>query len=169
MCEAQIRTFGLDPESSDISFGVSHLGFLTVDGKFSKFSGKCEIQSDTLLSISGVISVASIDTDDKTRDESLKSEAYLDSENYPQIEFYSTSIKSNDGFIALTGKLKIKDQERIIHIPIEYVLADDRQSCLIMASTSINRKDFLLDFGAMDALVGDEVSIELKMKALSKP
>ncbi len=162
-CEAQNRTFELDPESSVISFSVSHLGFLTVEGTFGEFSATCEIRTNTIAFIHGQINVGSIETGDRTRDRSLKSDAYLDSASYPLIQFESTGIKRTSNETIVTGKLKIKDQERFIAIPIQYSLSQDKMNCSVNAKTIINRKDFHLDFGAMDALIGEEITVDLDL------
>lgn len=167
-CEAQIRTFEVDSESSDLSFSVSHLGFLTVDGNFEEFTGKCAFLSDTIVSLEGRINVGSIETGDKTRDQSLKSDAYLDSASYPLITFVSTEIQYSNRPVVI-GKLKIKDQERIIQLPLEYSFSEDKRSCFIKTSTTINRNDFLLDFGAMDALIGDEILVKLGFNLELRP
>ncbi len=157
LCKAQVRTFEIDPGSSDISFEVTHLGFLTVEGSFLEFSGKCISNGDSLLSLEGKIKVISINTNDEARDASLKSEGYLDIENFPLITFSSTEITDSAESQLVTGQLKIKDQVRVLKMPLYFNLSEDGKSCSIEATTTISREDFELDFGAMDALVGDEV------------
>ncbi|MEP1096413.1 MAG: YceI family protein [Cyclobacteriaceae bacterium] len=164
-CSAQIRTFRIDSEGSNLSFSVTHLGFLTVDGVFSEFSGSCITEGNDLQSVEGTVRVGSIDTNDESRDEALKSEAYLDEDSYPFISFASTDIGNGANSSILTGVLKLKDVEKEIRIPFEFGLTENNRQCLLKVSTSIKRSDFNLDFGAMDALVGDEVKVEMEVVA----
>jgi len=120
------------------------------------------LNGNALQSIDGSIRVASIDTDDTKRDGSLRSDAYLDEEAYPLIVFHSTQIVTGVE-PSIIGKLKLKDQEREIRIPYTYRISDSGTKCFITLSTSILRSHFQLDFGPMDALVGDEVRVELEV------
>ncbi|MEP5610691.1 MAG: YceI family protein [Cyclobacteriaceae bacterium] len=156
-------------ESSDLFFSVTHLGFLTVNGSFSTFSGECVFNGDTFHRIDGQIQVNSINTNDETRDESLRSDAYLNEQAYPLITFRSTQIVSSGKTPILIGKLKLKDQEHEIRMPVSFRLSEATDSCLITISTTIRRSQFHLDFGPMDALVGDEVRIDLAIVATRAP
>lgn len=121
------------------------------------------MQEDSIVSLAGQVSVSSIQTGDKSRDGSLKSDAYLDLANYPYITFFSTEIQYSNNTAIVVGKLKIKDQERVIQLPLEFSISEDKQRCSINTSTTIRRSDFLLDFGAMDALVGDEIQVKMEI------
>lgn len=163
MCSAQVRTFEIDSEGSDLSFSVTHLGFLTVEGVFSEFTGKCTVKKGKLQSVEGRILVRSINTNDASRDESLKSDAYLDGGSYPVITFVYTGVDISEESSILTGKLKLKDTEKEISMPFEFSLSENKEECSLKIFTSINRSEFNLDFGAMDAMVGDEVKVKLRV------
>lgn len=163
-CQGQRRAFEFISESSVLSFSVTHLGVLTIEGVFSEFSGQCEVNGDQVIGVKGIIKVSSISTGDLLRDESLR-ESYLNESVYPQITFQSTEIEATGTQTSLTGKLSIKDQEREISMPVHFRLSENSTKCFIGITTAISRKDFKLDFGAMDSLIGDEISIILSIAA----
>ena len=152
-CVAQSQTKKIDQEKSSIEFTIKNLGVLTVSGCFNKFSGTAIITSNQLTTLESAIQVNSIETNDKERDKTLKSDSYLDAETFKTITFYSQEISNRH----IIGILKIKDVEKQVHLPYKI---DDSDRLLI--STEINRKDFKLDFGNMDSLIGNTISISIK-------
>lgn len=159
--QAQEQNFQVDPEASTISFEITHLGYLTVEGTFHRFRGSFKMDGDSISSVLGIIEVASIDTEDKSRDESLRSDAYLDAEAFPHIIFKSTRTDPEEGI--LTGELSIKGVTRSVDLSIKSFPAQDGSSLSLHLATIINRQDFKLDFGMMDSLVGDEITIKLEV------
>ena len=157
------QSYNFDAKKSTISFKVTHMGFLTVKGEFHNFSGKFTLNNDNLEAIESNVKVESIDTKDKTRDESLVDKAYLNAGKYPYINFTSTNIKTTFNTNTLTGILKIKNVKREISMPFELVRSQGKEEALLKISTSINRKDFKLNFGPMDVFIGDHIKIELKI------
>ena len=156
---SQTKTFQIDPNKSQVKFKVSHFGVLSVKGVFETFSGSILISENTLQKIKSEIQVSSINTNDTTRDDSLKDEAYLDVKNYPLITFNSTYIDLVSETKIITGKLKIKGIEKHISMPFE--MLKDGNYFHIKIITTIKRTDFNLDFGAMDSFVGDEIKLEI--------
>lgn len=140
------------------------MGFLTVDGTFTQFSGTCSTDGQSVQSVQGEIKVRSITTGDEDRDQSLKSNAFLDAENFPTISFNSTSVDSSSGVI--TGSLKIKETVDTIEIPANITF--ESNTINLEASFIIDRDQFNLDFGATNILIGDKISVELKLKAQTR-
>ena len=156
-CVAQVETYRIDKNQSSVAFEVTHLGVLKVNGQFQDFSGMFVFVEEKLTQIESKIDVESIDTEDKSRNESLVDEGYLNAKEHPFIHFKSISVKDN----VITGLLTIKEVEKNIEFPFH--LKKKKDFFQITISTMVSRKGFNLDFGAMDALVGDEIRIELKI------
>ncbi len=153
---AQNQTLFIDDKASEVSFKVKHLGVLNVKGQFSKFSGTIHYREGKLTQLESAIKVNSVNTDDKSRDETLLSSAYLDVKTFPVISFSSTAITSHQ----IIGLLKIKNVEQEITMP--YELSEDS---VLIISTDISREDFKLDFGSMDSLIGDRIEVKLRIVA----
>ena len=82
-------TYNVDTSHSNVGFKVKHLMISNVNGKFDKFSGKFEYdeKTKTLKSLSGEVSVDSINTEDAKRDAHLKSADFFDQANNPTLTY----------------------------------------------------------------------------------
>jgi len=156
-CLAQPKTYQIDASKSSIAFEVTHLGILKVNGQFRDFSGVFIFDEEKLIHLESKIEVNSINTEDKSRDQSLVDEGYLNAKEYPFIHFKSISVVNN----LITGMLTVKGVEKNIEIPFH--LTKNKDLFQIAMSTQLSRSDFNLDFGAMDGLVGDRIQVELKI------
>jgi len=150
------QEYVLQPDS-EIKFKAKHMGILNVNGRFTEFSGSL-ILSDDGLKAEGQIMVASVDTNNKTRDKELKSVDFLDSEKYPEIIYRSIRSFTENEKSIIEGELTIKDQARTLAFP--YELTKTGKGILIEFETTITRSEFNLEFDSMDGLVGDEVVLK---------
>lgn len=146
---------------SKMTFEVSHMEFLTVQGQFDEFSGSLTGGDGIFSSIQTSIRVQSINTKDASRDDSLLDEGYLDASTYPEITFKSSEIDNSSRIIY--GTLKIKDIEKKIKVPFSIANKKGATSSTLKATTNINRKYFEIDFGLMDDLVGDNIKVILEL------
>lgn len=150
------QKLSVDKTKSKVDFEVTHLGMLTVNGSFQEFEGIIEIKGKQVVII-GSIKSASIVTGNADRDETVKGKAFLNVEAYPEINFSATGTAWLDS-IRIAGPLKIRGVSHTAQLKGKYV-SDQQVECTMF----IKRSDFKLDFGSMDALVGDDVSIKLKL------
>lgn len=137
------------------------MGFLTVKGEFKKYSGELLFDGKTLKSISTEVLVESIQTKDASRDETILSKGYLDVKNYPHMSFTSIAIENNNGEKILIGSLTIKEKQKKIKVPTKIVFSDNQKEVQLTLTTKISRKEYRLDFGTMNALIGNTITIDL--------
>src|SRR5919202_2168648 len=93
--------YALDEMHSAVTFKVSHLGLSWTYGRFNDVSGSFTIDPDNAdkCSFSLTVKVASLDTNNKKRDDHLRSPDFFNVKTYPTITFKSTSVKSaKDGY-----------------------------------------------------------------------
>ena len=179
MTQPHAGTWQIDTAHSTISFSVRHLGLSKVRGIFNDFSGSFRIgQSPSDSQASVAIDTASIDTGQAKRDEHLRSADFLDSGNYPQMTFQSTSISGTalEG-MQITGDLTIKDTTKSVTMNAQFegsapdpmAQAPNAQRTAFSAMTTINRQDFGLTWSAPletgQILVGDQITIQLEIVA----
>lgn len=106
----------IDLGHSEVHFKIRHLVISTITGHFRVFSGRMVTPqhddfNDAFFTIT--IDVYSIDTNNRDRDEHLKSPDFFDADRFPQIEFRSTRFTHLEGDkYHLTGDLTVKDQIR---------------------------------------------------------
>ena len=187
--EAQLRTFIIDSDSSEFAFTVEHLGLFKVDGSFQESSGSVQVDLDRKLPVQADVelSVASINTDDDSRDENLRSDEFLDAERYPFIRFEGVAIMGSKSEIAtddssrgrtegggrseenqIEGQITIFGVTRDVQIPFTFEIDDETAvpTIVIRAQFKLSRDEFSLSFGRlMDAMVGDEISVRVRIVA----
>lgn len=153
-CYGQLQTIKIDSNNTKITFNVKHLGVLNVEGIFKEFKGHIILKDKKIEEIDGEIKVASISTNDKSRDEVLLSDSYFNIKGYEFMRFKSESIdeKSN----TLSGQLIIKNIANTIEF--SYMVVNKK----LKLTSQIDRKDFELNFGAMDALIANEINIDIE-------
>ncbi len=162
--------WSIDPSHSKIGFKVKHLMISNVFGNFREFEG--EVITDGNDFTESVISVSiksnSIDTEMSDRDNHLKSADFFDTENYSEISFDGSGLKSlgSDKY-ELTGNLSIKGIKKQVLLLVEFggLMTDPWGNLKAGFSVDgkINRKDWGLNWNAAleagGVLVGEEVRI----------
>jgi polyisoprenoid-binding protein YceI len=170
-------TYTLDVAHSRIGFVARHAMVTKVRGAFNEFEGTATIDgaNPANSSASVTLKVASIDTRNAQRDGHLRTNDFLDAENYPEITFKSTSIKHVGGYdFEVTGDLTIKDVTKSITFPLEYQgsardpFGNDRIG--FEGSVVVNRKDWGISFNAAletgGVLVSEKVTLEFEISAI---
>ena len=102
--------YDIDAAHSHIGFKISHMVISKVGGTFHDVSATLMFDETdpTKSTIEVTIAVESIDTDNKDRDDHLRSEDFFEAAKYPKITFKSKEIKkTNDGYVAV-GDFTIK-------------------------------------------------------------
>ena len=168
-------TWQIDPSHSGVNFSVRHMMVSKVRGRFGSFTGTIAIADNVLdSSVEATIDVASVHTNDNTRDEHLRSADFFDVAAYPTITFLSTKLEKVGDDYRLTGDLTIKGTTRRVTLDLEVggVGQDPwgNSRLGVTASGSVNRKDFGLTWNAPletgGVLVGDKINLDLEVEAV---
>lgn len=98
-------TYTIDPAHTDVSFKISHLGLARILGRFNDVAGNFVIDpaNPSASSFMMTIKVDSIDTNQKQRDEHLRSPEFFDVARFAEISFQSTSVKPVTGGLEVSG------------------------------------------------------------------
>jgi len=171
--EYKSGAYDLDAAHTKLGFEVPHLVISTVEGRFSKFSGKVDLAEKFEKSkFTVTVDTSSVDTGVAKRDEHLKSPDFFDVQKFPEMKFESTEIKGKPESFRLTGNLTIHGVTKKVVFDSKYLGAVNdgmgSQKVAFSGKTKINRKDFGLKWGAMmeaGPVVGDEVSLDLRVEA----
>ena len=169
-------TYALDVAHTQVGFAVRHMAVSKVRGRFTKFDGTIQVAEDpTQSSVNVTIDANSVDTQDETRNNHLRTNDFFDVENHPTWTFVSTSIvPDGKGKWKLTGDLTIRGVTRPVTLEssLEGVVKDPYGNLRtgFSASAVIDREDFDVSFGAvMDAgglVVAKKVTIEIEAEAI---
>src|SRR6478609_9118797 len=165
--------FKIDPNHSSVNFAVTHMTVSTVNGRFNNFEGKI-LFDDKDVSKSSVkvnIKTASINTDNTSRDNDLRSANYFDVEKFPEITFQSKSVEKKGNDYVAHGTLTIKGVSKDVDLPFELKgPADAGKMGKVMgahATLTVNRQDFGVSKGG--GMVGNDVKIDLNVEAHLPP
>jgi polyisoprenoid-binding protein YceI len=166
------ETYKFDPSGSTIGFAV-HQFLGTTHGKFTKFSGKIEIDREhpENSSVTAQIDVRSIDTQIKKRDDHLRSPEFFNVEKFPQMTFKSRSVKrtgpqSGD----ILGDLTMHGVTRpvTLHVKLLTPISDTSRTRWSVTTDPIMRRDFNLMFApATESISGisQTVAINIEIEA----
>jgi len=170
------RTYRIDKAHSEAIFQVRHL-VTKVRGRFTDFEGTIEYNeaNPEQSSVNFTIQATSVDTAEPDRDKHLRTADFFDVEQFPTITFRSTRItrRGNDTF-DVTGQLTMHGVTREVVLPVAHMgKAKDPwggERIGFEAETTLNRKDYGLNWNAMleagGFLVGDEVKVSLEIQAV---
>jgi polyisoprenoid-binding protein YceI len=172
------RAYAVDPSHSEVHFQVRHL-LTKVRGRFSTFDGDIDYDAAVPERSSARFSIqaASIDTNEPRRDAHLRSADFFETDTYPTLTFVSRGIEHRDeNNFGISGDLTIHGVTKPVVLEATLLgTAKDpwgNERLAIEAETTINRKDFGLNWNAAletgGFLVGDEVKIELQLQAVAK-
>ena len=159
----------LDKAHARVGFSVRHLGVSKVRGRFAELDADLVVGSSLDDSaVSASIDLGSIDTGNADRDAHLRSNELLDVEQRPTMRFRSTGISGAGEDWTLDGDLTIGDVTRPISLDVEFGgvadVFDGTRHAGFEARGELRRNDFGLSFGALDALLGQVVKLELDLE-----
>jgi polyisoprenoid-binding protein YceI len=166
------ETYKFDPSASTIGFTV-HQFLGTTRGKFTRFSGKIEIDREhpENSSVTAQIDVRSIDTRIKKRDDHLRSPEFFNVEKFPQITFKSRSVKRTGPQTGdILGDLTMHGVTKPITLHVKLLTPINETSRTRWAVTTdpITRRDFNLMFSpATETVSGisQTVAINIEIEA----
>ncbi|MFY0652328.1 MAG: YceI family protein [Cyclobacteriaceae bacterium] len=164
----------IDPVHSSIQFDVTHLVVSTVTGKFAKFAGTVETENGSFenAKVEATLDVASINTENLTRDKHLKQDDFFNAEKFPKISFKSEFFKKvADNEYLLTGSLTIRDITKNVSMKAVHsgnVMIGSKTVAGFKVNFIINRFDYglkwddTLDSGSL--VVGENVDVSMNLE-----
>ncbi len=166
------QNWKLDKSHTRIHFSVEYLVITDAEGDFKTFDGTfSSSQPDwSDLKVDFTLQVASLTTDNDSRDKHLKSDDFFNAEKYPTITFKSKGVKMIDkNKYVITGDLTIRDVTKTVEVPLVYggTVKDPygNTKAGFKASGKINRKEYNLKYNGAaatgEAVVSDDVEFKI--------
>ena len=174
------ETWNIDPAHTVAGFTVRHLMITNVTGVFEATKGTIEytIGDPNTVKADVTIETKSVNTRISRRDDDLRSDNFFNAEKFPTITFKSKRVQNvKPGGFELVGDLTIRDVTKEVVLKVEGPTAPIRdpqgnRRVGAAASTTINRKEFNINYNRMleagGVVVGDEVKINLEIEAIEK-
>jgi polyisoprenoid-binding protein YceI len=175
----QTEVFTVDKAHSSAEFKIRHL-MSWKTGSFNDFDAAIQINraEPAKSSVEFTIQAKSIDTEDASRDEHLRSPDFFEVAKYPTIAFKSTSVTpKSPTLFEVAGDLTMHGVTRRIVLPVEFLgFGKDgrgKEKAGFSIDTTLDRKDYgitwnrVLDEGGV--LLGDEVKISINLEMGKRP
>ena len=171
--ETIVKTkWSVDKAHTEIGFKVKHMMISSVRGKFNDFDLIVESEREDFenAEIKFSAKVDSIDTNNRDRDNHLRSDDFFNAAEYPELKFKS---KSFDGE-KLIGDLTIRDITKEIVLDVDFygVVIDPygQTKAGFQIKGDLNRKGFGLSWSAVteagSIVVGDKVELLIEVQLI---
>ena len=170
----------IDHAHSELGFKVKHLMITNVKGVFKDFEADIYTQGDdfSTAEIELRIKVASIDTNDESRNNHLKSPDFFDSEHHKEIVFVGKKLERGSGEdnYELYGNLVIRGVSVPVKLDVKFegMMKDPWQNLNagFLVEGKISRRDWQLNWNTTletgGVLVGDEVRISCEIQLVKQ-
>ena len=177
--QAQHVAYMIDPQHSQVDFGIKHMAISTVHGRFAIKDGTVDLDPADIAgsSVTATIDVASVDTGEAQRDGHLRSADFFDTSKFPTATFKSTKItKTGDGY-DVVGDLDLHGVTKPVTLHMEppskgQTAMDKKEHRGFTATATLHRQDFGLNWNGTlksgDKMLGDDVKMEFDIEATQK-
>ena len=154
-------------DKSTLGFGVTLYG-AKVQGAFKSYDGDIVFDPADLAGAKAEINIdmASVDTGDTGRDDTIRGEAWFDVQNHPSARFITNSFESlPDGGYVAYGDLTLRGKTLPVYLPFTLEIAD--KTAHMLGKLTLNRLDFDIGAGswADEKTVGHTVEISIDLTA----
>jgi polyisoprenoid-binding protein YceI len=170
---AQTSTWSMDTNHSQVDFTISHDAVTNVHGAFTLKSGTVVLNDAdiTQSSVTAVIDITSVNTNNTQRDTHLKTPDFFDAVNNPTMTFKSTKISKVNGQLQLTGDLTLHGVTKSVTLAVDgpstpQTLKNGKTVSGFSASGTLNRSDF--GISKFIPIVGDEVKFTIDVEIVKQ-
>ena len=168
------RVWTFDPAYTTVEFTIRNLWY-KVKGRFGVVEGVIVLDEEDISrsSVTATIKADSIDTKNKKRDAHLLLREFLDLENFPEIEFKSSSVRRgrDRDSLDLEGTLTVKGKT----IPIALAVNEMDRSrspsgqewVYYSATAELDRFAFGINYGR--GIIGRHLKVTINVQASNTP
>ena len=179
LTQVHAQTYTIDSGHSSVQIRVERFGVVDVVGRFEDVQGSITFndQDITKTTANALIQVNSYDANNKGGEDAVKSPAFLDVANYPEINFIGRQVIEKEGKHYLVGELTIHGATNAIELPFTVKgplldLPTQKQSIAFNAAITINRQDYDVKFDRKlpngTPLVSNDIRITVTVLAIAE-
>jgi len=150
-----------------INFKFKHIGISWLLGEFKTFEGGFEYDPENIEASSIIVDIdtTSLDSNHAERDKHIRSEKYLNVDEFPTAKFVSTAFVDNgDGNMSVTGDLTLRGVTKSIVIEVATVGAGETRwkdyRVGLEGETALDMRDFGVDTFGPEHLIHMSLFIE---------
>lgn len=159
-------SYAVDPDHSQITWTVDHMGFSPLSGMFGNMSGTLTLdpKAPDASSVEIVIPVEGLVVTSEGFGKHLASAELFDAEKFPNATFKSGKVTVDGTKATIEGELTIRDVTKPIVLEAVFFGAgvnpmDQKENVGFTATGTLKRSDFGLGFAA--PVVADEVTLNI--------
>lgn len=162
------QVWQLDVTQSQILFAFIQEG-VPQQGRFEQF--EAEIHFDPYELEQSFFRVRihsqSINTNQRERDDILRSRDFFDAAQWPIVDFSTERIESRPENYLLEAKLHIRDRVQALAIPLKIKISAQRKELLATAVFNLKRSDLDMARGdwADNSIIADSVTVQVRFVA----
>ncbi len=176
--QAEVRRYQIDPAHFSVGFLVHHVNFAKVLGMFRQASGRYSFDEETgtLSDVSIVVKTDSLFTNEKKRDEHLRSADFFNVVEFPEMTFVASSGRGTgprsyeiEGQLTLLGVTRpltlVATWNKSGESPVgglfskPYVMG-------VSARGTLTRTAFGMTYAVSNGWVGEEVELIIELEAI---
>lgn len=159
--QAQNSQWSVDQSASTIGFTADSL-FGDVPGTFHEWSFNGTINSDVTAATGTLtVQVASIDTNNSTRDDHLRNEDFFEVTRFPTASFRIQSVEPDGEYLIVSGSLTIRNVTRPVEM--EFKKSVTGNQAVLNGRMLLNRTDYGIDYNSRLNPIEEEVVLEMKL------
>lgn len=166
--------FTLDKAHTNVGFKIKHLQISTVNGNFKDYDGSIDFDeaSKTFKKIEAKIKVASVNTENSTRDNHLQQDDFFKAKQFPELTFVMKSYqKTSDTAGKVNGTLTIAGVSKDVVLDAEIGGIGEmngKKKLGFSLSGTITRSEFKFAPSSSTITLGDEVKLQVDVEANAK-
>ncbi|MBK2001261.1 YceI family protein [Campylobacter sp. LH-2024] len=169
------QEYSLDKAHTDIGFKIKHLQISNVKGNFKDYSAVIDFDPKTyeFKKLEAVIKVASVNTDNQTRDNHLRQDDFFKAKKYPDMTFVMKKYeKINKEKGKMTGILTIAGVSKEVVLDTEIggmaKGKDGKEKIGFSLNGKIKRSEFKFGAGTSTLTLGDDITLSIDAEANEK-
>jgi polyisoprenoid-binding protein YceI len=159
---AEPRLYAIDPARSQLRFyAVSR--FMDADGGFRRFAGEVRLEDGRPETAAGrvTVDIASIDTQNGTRDNHLRSEDFFDARRHPEATLVIGGVRRDGERLLVSGELTLRGVSRPITVPVTLALSGG--AIRVTGDVVVNRQEFGIAYQSRLNPIKDEVKVRFDL------
>jgi polyisoprenoid-binding protein YceI len=169
---AQSSTWTIDPNHSQVNFGIKHVQVSTVRGSISGITGNViwDEKNPSKSSVEATINTTTVTTNNEKRDAHLKSPDFFNVEKFPTMTFKSTAVTGANGKLQVVGDLTLAGVTKSVTLDVDGPTAPQKGMggklvTGLSATGKLKRSDF--NFGSKfgEPMLSDEVQFTIDLEA----
>ena len=161
-----VASLAADPvriNGTNVQFTVTKLGFADVVGHFREFNAdiQYDVSHPEQSSVRWRVRVASVETGERNRDETIQGSEYFAAAHHPELTFVSRAVRAEgDRRLSVTGDISIRGITKSVTVPV--IITEQNGRRLFVTDFEVDRYDFDVRGGSVASrLIGRTVRVRL--------